>query len=307
MTYNTLVLSGGAIRGFSHLGALHYFSTNNLLNDIKTYVGTSVGSMICYLLIIGYKPIEIFNYIHNIDFTKLIPNNGLDVPRLIKEFGLSSIDGLLNEIEKLTIQKLEFVPSLEELYEHTGKDLIITTYNLTKQQIEYKSRHTDKDLSCLDAIKLSSSIPIIFDKCIYDKCIYIDGGLVDNFPIEWADKYINEDIDKIILNWDTKILGINIKYEEKDQDTTNLINYLIAILSISHKVNKKKAKEYSSHNTDIYNLPPLKEGNITELTVQADNQSLLKMFSEANSYIEEVFQSRYDSSSSSVSSSSSSS
>ena len=292
--YNTLVLSGGAIRGFSHLGALHYFSTNNLINNVNTYVGTSVGSMICFLLIIGYKPIEIFNHLKDIDFNLLIPNNGLDIPRLIKEFGLSSIDGILNEIEKLTLKKLEFVPSLEELYELTKKDLIITTYNLTKQQIEYKTRHTDKDLSCLDAIKLSSSIPIIFDKCVYDKCIYIDGGLVDNFPIEWTDNYINssqyidKNIDKMISTWDNilstnKILGINIRYDEKDYEMNNLINYLIAILSISHKINKKKSKEYSSNNVEIYNIPPL--GGITELSVQADSQSILKMFSEANSFI----------------------
>ena len=65
--YDTLVLSGGGVNGILELGALQYCNDKNLLSSIKTYVGTSIGSIICYLLIIGYTPVEIIVYLctHN--------------------------------------------------------------------------------------------------------------------------------------------------------------------------------------------------------------------------------------------------
>ena len=61
--YDTLVLSGGSSKGILTLGALQYCYDNFLLNKIETYVGTSSGAIISFLLIIGYSPIEIMVYI----------------------------------------------------------------------------------------------------------------------------------------------------------------------------------------------------------------------------------------------------
>ena len=61
--YDTLVLSGGSSKGIMTLGALQYLYDNFLLKNIKNYIGTSAGAMICYLLAIGYTPVEIIVYI----------------------------------------------------------------------------------------------------------------------------------------------------------------------------------------------------------------------------------------------------
>ena len=58
--YDTLVLSGSSIKGITFLGALQYLYDNSLLKNVKTFVGTSSGAMISFLLIIGYTPVEIF-------------------------------------------------------------------------------------------------------------------------------------------------------------------------------------------------------------------------------------------------------
>ena len=57
--YDTLVLSGGIVNGITTLGELQYMWDHNKLKNIKKYYGTSVGSIISYLLIIGYEPVEI--------------------------------------------------------------------------------------------------------------------------------------------------------------------------------------------------------------------------------------------------------
>src|SRR3990170_8230654 len=60
--YNTLVLSGGSIKGCCLLGALQYFYDKGQLSNITKYVGTSIGAIICYLLAIGYTPLELIVY-----------------------------------------------------------------------------------------------------------------------------------------------------------------------------------------------------------------------------------------------------
>ena len=62
-SYDTLVLSGGSIKGIILLGSLQYFYDNDCLNEVKTYIGTSAGAIICYLLCIGYTPTEILVYL----------------------------------------------------------------------------------------------------------------------------------------------------------------------------------------------------------------------------------------------------
>ena len=60
--FDTIVLSGGSIKGIVTLGALQYAKENYLLENIKTYIGTSSGAIISYLLAIGYNPIEMIVY-----------------------------------------------------------------------------------------------------------------------------------------------------------------------------------------------------------------------------------------------------
>ena len=60
--YDTLVVSGGSSKVLLTIGSLQYCYDNFLLKNIKTYIGTSSGAMLCYLLIIGYSPIDIIIY-----------------------------------------------------------------------------------------------------------------------------------------------------------------------------------------------------------------------------------------------------
>ena len=62
---DTIVLSGGGIKGFNMLGSMEYLYDEYYIHHdkIKNMIGTSIGSIICYLLVIGYKPLEIVSYI----------------------------------------------------------------------------------------------------------------------------------------------------------------------------------------------------------------------------------------------------
>jgi len=183
--YDTLVLSGGSVNGITILGALQYMWDHNKLKNIKKYYGTSVGSIISYLLIIGYEPTEI---LLNIISEKLIDHfkkiNVIDIANGNGGFSWEPIDDFLLE---LTLTKCEQPMSFEDIYKRYNVSLICCTYNLSKQTVEILSYETHPTLLCTAAIRMSCNIPLLFPRYKYLGDYYIDGGVVDNFPIGSVD------------------------------------------------------------------------------------------------------------------------
>ena len=181
MNYNAIVMSGGGTKGFSTLGALQYMQDNNIISngDISYYIGTSVGSIISYFLAIGYTPIEIVVYLCS---NNVLENIAADLSGLLNLNGVYKYSFITKHCEKMTLDKIDYIPTLKQLYDNFGKKLYVCSYNLTKHKREYISYLNYPDMSCLDAIRMSSNIPFIFDDCIYNGDEYIDGGVIDNFP-----------------------------------------------------------------------------------------------------------------------------
>jgi predicted acylesterase/phospholipase RssA len=203
MSFDSIVLCGGGIKGFSILGGIQYMMDQKLFSELKYFSGTSIGSIICYFLAIGYTPIEMVIYvISNNVFDQAISIDSLE--SVFKGEGFINFDIFKSHFEKMTMDKLGYVPTLLELYEKMGKILFTTTYNITKKKKEYISYMTYPEMSCIDAIKLSSSLPFIFNDCVYNGDTYIDGGFVDNCPfsplLEHTDKVVIFKIEQKNLN-----------------------------------------------------------------------------------------------------------
>jgi predicted acylesterase/phospholipase RssA len=244
--YNTLVLSGGHKKGIIQLGFLHFlYETNPNYISFKNYIGTSIGSINCLLLAVGYTPMEAFQQVFKADLNVTKNVNFLN---LLTNFGLCSSDKIFNLIKDLVILKLNTIPSLEELYRLTGKNLICTTYNLTTHNTVYLNRLTHKDLSVIEAIKMSSNLPLIFEKYIYDKCYYIDGGISDNYSVRYSCSLINDDSDDYIL-------GINVKTSKKEEETDNwnIFSYINQMTYIPlKKSDNSKFYHEKLHNISIF-------------------------------------------------------
>ena len=205
--YDTLVLGGGSSKGLMTLGSLQYAFDNYLLKNITTYIGCSAGAMICYLLAIGYTPIEIVVYICcNQLMEKMVHFN---IVAMINNQGASSYNTINETFEKMTINKIGFYPTLKDLKDKFGKTLIFSTYNITEQKIEYLSSDTHPNLPCITAIRMSSNLPLVFENFKYGNSLYIDGGVCDNFPIHLGDKL------------GKKVLGILITSETKNISNIN--------------------------------------------------------------------------------------
>lgn len=179
--YNTIVLSGGGVRGFGLLGSLQFLILNKQLDHVKKFIGTSIGAILCVIIIIGYEPTEvIIKFIQNNYFKKL---GSYSLVQAMKGNGFLSFEEFGKILEELIVEKVGYVPTLAQLNELYNKEFICLTFNYTKRQEEILCHTTHPELNVLDALRMTSSVPFIFDCFQYKNDIYFDGFLSNNFPI----------------------------------------------------------------------------------------------------------------------------
>ena len=219
--YDTLVLPGGGVKGFIILGALQALKDFNFLQNLTKFVGTSIGSAISYLLILGYTPIEIVLTIYKHGWLEKTHNYNL--VSLINGEGATSFDFITKILETMTLEKCGKFFTLLTLKEQLNKTLICVTYNMTQCKTEYLSYENYPDLPCLTAIRMSCNIPLIFDRFKYMDSYYIDGGFTDNFPVLHGEK-VGE-----------KVLAIQLTIQEnslKDIPEDGIQQYFFRLLQI---------------------------------------------------------------------------
>ena len=179
--YNTLVLSGGGIKGIAHLGALQALDDLHLLEHINTFSGTSVGSLIIVLLVIGYTPRELYTFMTLLDVNKM---KELNFGNLLSNYGLDD-GGRFDLVLKKFFHNKSLNPDITfaQLYELTNKTIYISAVCLNEKKTYYFTHTTHPNLSILLAIRMSVSIPIFFIPVKYDNKLFVDGACIDNYPI----------------------------------------------------------------------------------------------------------------------------
>lgn len=214
-----LVLSGGSVRGISHLGALQKLIDLGKLDlkKMQAMAGSSVGAFICTLLACGFTVSEIWEFVQNIDLSKLVDPSILQMTIL---YGMDSGDKiycLLQEIlqKKTGIEKISF----KQLFEHTHIRLVITGSCLTNKEICYYDHIMYPDFEVALAVRISISMPLFFTPVIIDQLTYVDGAILDPYPIKLFDDYLEETIGILI----TDNYKMNYTYFEE---------YLLSILNL---------------------------------------------------------------------------
>jgi len=234
--YDTLVLSGGSSKGIATLGALQYTYDNFLLKKVDKFIGTSSGAIISYLLSIGYTPIEIIVYICSNQLLEKLQH--FNIVAMINGVGALSFNPIYEQLEKMTIDKIGYIPTFQDLKTKFNKTLICVTYNFTEKKTEYISYETYPNMPCLIALKMTSNLPLIFEKYKYGNNYYIDGGVSDNFAIDIGDKL------------GKKVLGILLSSEVENfnHPDSNILEYIYELMfipisqTIDHKIKNVSEK-----------------------------------------------------------------
>ncbi|MDF3933298.1 patatin-like phospholipase family protein [Pseudomonas citronellolis] len=193
-----LVLSGGAARGLAHIGVLKALDEQGI--HIDAIAGTSMGAVIGGLYAAGYTPKELERIALDLDWQQALSDSPprVDVPFrrkqddrdfLIKQKLSFRDDGTLG-LPLGAIQGQNLTMLLESLLVHTSG-----TRDFNKLAIPFRAVATDissGEKVVFDhghlplAIRASMSIPAVFAPVEMDGKLLVDGGMVDNIPVDVA-------------------------------------------------------------------------------------------------------------------------
>ena len=191
-----LVLSGGGVKGYAHLGVLRVLERENIKIDYIT--GTSIGALIGTLYSIGYSIDEIEKFLDDINVSSFLEtvtdntNLSLEKKESLKKYSAYlSFDNKLNFsfpkglkgtgeeylILKKILGKYEYMDS----FDNFPIPLRIVATNLNTGETKAFSKG-----DVAKVLIASMAIPSIFEPMKIDGEIYVDGLVSRNLPVEEA-------------------------------------------------------------------------------------------------------------------------
>lgn len=199
-----LVLGGGAARGFAHVGVIRTLEQEKV--PINLIVGTSVGSLIGAIYAHDANSFELewsaFSLEKGdlLDYTLLSSSMGPVKGERLEEFVKAKVP--VANIEEL---RIPFVAVATDL--NRGTRVVLDRGSLAR------------------AVRASCSIPGVFQPVSHQSRLLVDGGVVDNIPIDvarerGADIVIAVDISENVTNYnitnlvDVTLQAVNIMFKE---------------------------------------------------------------------------------------------
>lgn len=254
--YKNLVLSGGSIKGVSHIGAIAKLIDEKLLDlkKLESIAGVSAGALLGLLLVLGFDIKQIWNFIKCLDFKKLInPQFSLFFTQCGIENG-KIIYNLFDEIltKKTNTKDITF----SQLFQISKIHFTIVGANLTDKETVYYNHINSPTFRVLDAIRISISVPGFFVPVTIGNKKYIDGCVLNNYPMNLFEDKLDETIGILICSeYNTKytypeeyfvsIMNLFMYYYYKDSEgekymkNTIYINTPKDIFSFNFDINNK--------------------------------------------------------------------
>ena len=249
-----LVLSGGGAKGFAHIGVLKVIDSLDI--KIDYIAGTSMGAIIGSLYASGYSGKQLDSIFRAVNFEDVINDN---LPRSAKTF--YERDNSEKYAVTLPFTKFKLnLPSALSRGQNVFNLMSMLTLNVAdisdfdKLPIPFFCVATDVETgkavildhgNLAQAVTASGAFPSLFQPVIIDDRVLIDGGVINNYPIEEL-KAKGMDI----------IIGVDVQHGlSKREDLNSAPSILLQInnyRTISDMV--KKVEE-----TDVYIKPDIKD------------------------------------------------
>ncbi len=249
-----LVLSGGGAKGFAHIGVLKVLEEAGVKID---YIGgTSMGAVIGGLYATGYNAVQIDSIIEATNFGYLLNDF---IPRSSKSF----YERRKDELYALTLPFDGFrIGSPEALSKGMYSYNMLSRLTLPVRHIrDFNNLPTpflcmgtnialgeqvifDKGILA-QAMAGSSALPSVFSPVMIDNNLIVDGGVVNNYPIDEVKK-MGADI----------IIGVDVQSGLLNKDELRNATKIFFQITNLQMIEKMKA---SAKITDIYIRPDVKD------------------------------------------------
>ena len=244
-----IALSGGGIRGIAHAGVLKALEDNDIKIDIIG--GCSSGSMVASLYAMGYTPHYIYllfkRYAKDIADLNTKPIiSGLGHFFKCKKVFSSLKDG---EIIETVYNKLAIRRGIKNISQ-IQMPLVIPTVDITKskeyvftnnipQNVEDTSQYIT-DITIGKAVRASSSFPAVFNPCLMGEHAFMDGGALDNIPVNEVKK---QGVDKVIA----------VKFDADPVDeNSNIMDIVMKTIDIMGNKISEESLEMSDLVLNVY-------------------------------------------------------
>ena len=123
LPFDSLCLQGMSTKALMALGGIQFLQDSDRLSGVDKFLGTSSGAVVSFFLIIGYTPAELLSYIcvHKV-LEKLTHFN---MVAMVNGGGAKSWSKIQETLEKMTIQKIGYLPTMKCLVDKFKKQLTV--------------------------------------------------------------------------------------------------------------------------------------------------------------------------------------
>lgn len=252
-----LVLSGGGAKGLAHIGALK--TIDSLGVKIDYVAGTSMGAIIGGLYASGYSGKQIDSIFKRVDFDELISDN---LPRYAKTFyerDNSEKYAIVLPFDNFKVQIPSAISKGQNVFNLFSKLLLHVSdiHDFENLPIPFFCIATNIETgepvlldsgSLPQAIAASGALPSVFQPVIINNKILIDGGVVNNYPI-----------DELRAKGMNLIIGVDVQDALVERNELNSAPDILLQISNFRTIDVMKDKV---KKTDIYIKPDVKNFNV---------------------------------------------
>lgn len=173
--YKYGVFQGGGVKGIALVGALQVAESRGIA--FAGVGGASAGAIVAALYAAGYSAAEMRLILDGVQFDALLDRASLGRLALAKNLGLYRGKLFQNWIHKHLLNKgVRF-------FEDCPKQLRIVATNLTERTLAVLDAESQPKLEVSEAIRMSMSIPFVFEPVQLGRNLMVDGGVLSNFPL----------------------------------------------------------------------------------------------------------------------------
>lgn len=243
--FHNIAFSGGGTHTLSFIGCVKYLEENTHLVDIRNIIGASGGSFFALLLLLGWTSERMRVYCAS-ELVKHIESNKFNLMNLFnlpKIYGLNNGDFIIKIVEDVLERSgVDPAATFIDLTKIFGKNIVIAATNVTAKKIEYLSVDTYPEMKISTAIRMSTSIPILFSPVKYYDDLYVDSLIYNNFPVNFFTQF----------NIDT--LGININIVDEKKKPSTFFSYMSLIYNCLYDSVMKKNNDTTNDMSSICNI-----------------------------------------------------
>lgn len=229
-----LILSGGGMRGMAHIGAIKGLEEHGI---VPTHIaGSSMGAIVGALYAYGYSPVEMLNFFRQVR---------------------------LFDVTKYTVRKPGFFDA-EKFYTVLKQYLNVDNFNSLKKELIITATNiltgslaTFERGELIKPVLASAAFPGVFSPVKINNDYYIDGGVLNNFPVE----LLRERCDMLI--------GVYVNGYNTLQAKDLKHSYQVVERAFKIKTFKEDAKRFSKCDVLIYPSQLSKYGTFDKKSIEA--------------------------------------